>query len=70
MNKISLVEVFTKNRNMFIVFILLAFANIFTDFTVAQIPVTGDVINTVLDMIFEIFQLGILAKIAKDGYNK
>lgn len=55
---------------MFIVFILLAFANIFTDFTVAQIPVTGDVINTVLDMIFEIFQLGILAKIAKDGYNK
>lgn len=71
MNKIGLFEVFMENRskkNMLIAFILLAFANIFTDITVAQIPVTGDIINSVLDLIFEIIQLGILAKIARDGY--
>lgn len=56
-----------KMRNLVIGFILLALANIGTDLTIAQVPVTGDLVNTVLDIVFEIVQLGILAKLAREG---
>lgn len=72
MNKIGLLRMFTKDkkmRNLFVGFILLALANIGTDLTIAQVPVTGDLANAFLDIIFEIIQLGILAKLAKDGYS-
>ena len=70
MNKIGLLKMLTqekKMRNLFLGFILLSLANIGTDMTIAQVPVTGDLVNSFLDIIFEIIQLGILAKIAKDG---
>lgn len=72
MNKIGLLRMLTKEkkmRNLVVGFILLALANIGTDLTIAQVPVTGDLANAVLDIIFEIIQLGILAKLAKDGYS-
>ena len=72
MSKIGLLRMLTqekKLRNLVIGFIVLALANLGTDLTIAQIPVTGDLANTVLDFIFEIIQLGILAKLAKDGYS-
>lgn len=74
MNKMGLLRMLTqekKMRKLFVIFILLALANIGTDLTIAQVPVTGDLVNTVLDVIFEMVQLGILAKLAKEGssYN-
>jgi TctA family transporter len=70
MNKIGLLRMLAqekKMRNLVIGFILLALANIGTDLTIAQVPVTGDLANTVLDIVFEIVQLGILAKLAREG---
>lgn len=54
-------------RNLVAGFIVLSLANIGTDLTIAQVPVSGDLVNAFLDLIFEIVQLGILAKLAKDG---
>ena len=70
MNKIGLLKMLAqekKMRNLVVGFILLSLANIGTDLTIAQVPVTGDLVNTFLDIIFEIVQLGILVKLAKDG---
>ncbi len=70
MNKISLLKMVTqekKMRNLVAGFIVLSLANIGTDLTIAQVPVSGDLVNAFLDLIFEIVQLGILAKLAKDG---
>lgn len=70
MNKIGLLKMLAqekKMRNLVVGFILLSLANIGTDLTIAQVPVTGDLVNAFLDIIFEIVQLGILVKLAKDG---
>lgn len=74
MNKVGLLRMLAqekKMRNLVIGFILLALANIGTDLTIAQVPVTGDLVNAILDIVFEIIQLGILAKLAREGssYN-